>query len=113
MHSFAGIEDEEEITIDTLCFIGGEKEQCDEDNEVIVSGTEAEVDSLKKAVKEFNFTAHQFKVAPENISHQHFLTEGEQSLSIKLTLDTIDWQIINPVPDESLDDGPPPSFGHS
>jgi hypothetical protein len=106
LRSFTGIENEEVITIDTLCFIGGEKEQRAGDNEVIVSGTEAEVYSLKKAVKEFNFTDHKFRINPKKIYHQHFLTEGEQSISIKLALDTIDCQIEipeTPVPDDSLD----------
>ncbi len=99
--SFAGIDSGEEITINALHFIGGEKEQRDSDDEIIVSGTEAEVNYLRKAVREFNFKEHHFKIARKNINHHHFLTEDEQSISIKVTLDAIDYQLESPEPDKS------------
>lgn len=111
LRNYAGIDDEDEITIDVLYFIGGEKEQCDSDDEILVSGTEAEVNSLQKAVKGFNFAAHQFKIAPENIHHQHFLTEGEQSISIQLTLDAIDCKIKSPAPGDAFDNEVTPNLG--
>ncbi|BCA96861.1 hypothetical protein TUM19329_32220 [Legionella antarctica] len=102
--SYTGIDRGEKITIDTLCFIGGEKEQRDSDNGLIVTGTEAEVYLLKQAVREFNFVAHQFIIASENISHHHFLTEGEQSISIKLTLDAINCKVESPEPYNSSEE---------
>jgi hypothetical protein len=99
---FAGIEDDMEINIDSLQFIGGEKEQRDIANEIIISGSEAEVNSLKKAVNEFDFEKYFFNIDPKVISHQHFLTTGEQSISIELTVNDCHFKMNNPSPTEPL-----------
>ena len=100
LREFAGVEEDTEITIDLLKFIGGEKEQRDSEDKLIVSGTEAEVNSLIKAVKEFNFAKYHFRIDPKVISHQHFLTKNEQTISIGLSLSDCRFVIINPIPTE-------------
>ncbi len=87
LRDFAGLDATSNITIDVLEFIGGEKEQQDTEGSTIVSGTEAEVNSLEKAVAEFDYTAMHFILSDDAISHQHFLTTNEQSTSIELSID--------------------------
>ncbi len=87
LRSFAGLDASSNITIDVLAFIGGEKEQRDESGAIVVSGTEAEVLSLRNAVAKFDYTAMHFTLSADDISHQHFLTTNEQSVSIELSID--------------------------
>ena len=103
VREFAGIEEDEVINIDLLKFIGGEKEQRDDENEIIVSGTEAEVNALIKAVKGFDFAKYHFKIAPKAITHHHFLTKNEESVSVGLTLSNCGFEIIKPELTEELD----------
>lgn len=69
-----------EIQIDSLIFIGGEKAVW-ENGEIVLSGTENEVINLIKAVKDFDFTSANF-IKPKQISHNHFLTTGDEALTI-------------------------------
>jgi hypothetical protein len=69
-----------EIEIGSLIFIGGEKAEWD-NGELIVSGTESEVINLIKVVKDFDFTGSNF-IKPKQISHNHFLTTGDEALTI-------------------------------
>lgn len=80
------LEDEEEVTITSMQFIGGEKAQYDDGDHIIVSGTEAEVTSLCQAVSEYDFVGNDFKMLPDSIEHHHFLTTNEET--IEVTLDT-------------------------
>ncbi|CEG58755.1 hypothetical protein [Legionella fallonii] len=103
LRAFAGLGATSDITIETLAFIGGEKEQRDATNKILVSGTEAEVNSLKKAVTAFNFAALHLSLSPEDISYQHFLTSGEQSISIELDISEYTVQFEETTP-ETQDD---------
>jgi hypothetical protein len=103
LRDFSGADEDAEITIDTLAFVGGEKEQRDNMNEIIISGTEAEVTSLTKAVRQFDFKKHHYTINPEAINHHHFLTKDEQTISIELTLDKCTAEIISPLPTEESD----------
>ncbi|MGL5742001.1 MAG: hypothetical protein ACRCXC_05360 [Legionella sp.] len=73
------------IEIAKLQFIGGEKEQFDENEELILQGTEAEVLSLIKTVREFDFQKYHFLLHHDAIGHHHFLTQGDESLIIRAT----------------------------
>ncbi len=72
------------IDIISLQFIGGEKEEIDDD-EITLHGTEAEVRSLTKIVQQFDFKGHFFILHPDAIEHHHFLTSGDQSITITAT----------------------------
>ncbi|KTD43680.1 hypothetical protein [Legionella quateirensis] len=72
-----------DIQIDSLHFIGGEKAVW-EDGELILSGTEREVLHLTEAVKNFDYEGSNFR-KPKEISHSHFLTSGNESLTIEVT----------------------------
>ncbi|WP_298627472.1 hypothetical protein [uncultured Legionella sp.] len=87
------------IQISSLMFIGGEKAEW-EGKELILSGTEHEVSHLIKAVKMFDFSTVNFEINPANINHYHFLTSGDEILSIKVKKD----QCIYTKEDESKDD---------
>lgn len=78
------ISEKQEIKIERLDFIGGEKAEWEND-ELILSGTEAEVINLKTVVEQFNFSDHYFNIAPEQIYHHHFLTSGNQSITVSLS----------------------------
>ncbi|WP_454783022.1 hypothetical protein [Legionella sp. WA2022007384] len=80
------------IEIASLQFIGGEKKEIDGD-ELILKGTEAEVMSLTKIVQQFDFKGHYFILHPEAIEHHHFLTRGDQSITIKATPHTCNFYI--------------------
>ena len=82
------------IEINSLQFIGGEKAQYDNNNKLLLTGTEAEVRSLTKTVQEYDFKKNHFILDPQNISHQHFLTSNDQSIQITLTTKQCDF-IIN------------------
>lgn len=93
LRDFSGLDAASNITIDTLEFIGGERQQRDGRGEVIVSGTEAEVDALIKAVSEFNYATMHFSLAAQDISHQHFLTTNTQSIAIELSIDECSFEV--------------------
>ncbi|MCL5272707.1 MAG: hypothetical protein M1486_05320 [Gammaproteobacteria bacterium] len=75
-----------EIQIDNLIFVGGEKAAW-ENGELVLSGTENEVFNLIKVVHEFDFSGSYFKIDPEHVSHHHFITSGEEALTLKVQSD--------------------------
>lgn len=88
------------ITINELAFVGGEKCQKDEvSGEVLLSGTEIEVNCLYHAVKNYPFKEQLIDLDTSNVSHHHFLTSDEQSLSVTLDLNkwvyTFDEPLLN------------------
>lgn len=93
LRDFAGLDATSDITINTLTFIGGEKEQKDAEDNILVSGTEAEVNALRTAVAEFDYTATHFTLAAGAISHQHFQTTNNESISIELSTNECSLQI--------------------
>lgn len=74
------------IQIDNLIFVGGEKAFWEND-ELVLSGTENEVFNLIKVVREFDFSGSYFKIEPEHVSHHHFITSGEEALTINVQSD--------------------------
>jgi len=96
LNIFSGVEDDAHIHIESLHFIGGEREQRDVNNEVIVSGTENEVTSLVRIVSKFKFSDYGFNIKPNAIKHDHFLTKDEQSISISLTIESCHFEIKKP-----------------
>ncbi|CAM2859648.1 Uncharacterised protein [Legionella steigerwaltii] len=90
------------VEINTLKFIGGEAKEFDQNNEVTLEGTEAEVISLIKTVQQFDFKHRNFILYPDAIEHSHFLTKGDQSITIKVT-PYYDNFYIDPGVNEELD----------
>ncbi|MBL7479427.1 hypothetical protein [Legionella bononiensis] len=70
-----------DIQIDSLFFIGGEHAVWENDD-LILSGTEREVYYLTEAVRDYNYSGAHFS-KPKHINHSHFLTSGNESLTIK------------------------------
>lgn len=103
LRAFSGVEDDALINIESLQFIGGEREQRDENNEIILSGTEKEVSSLVQIVSNFKFFDHGFNIKPSAVKHYHFLTTDEQSISINLTTVGCNFEIENLSTSESLE----------
>ena len=79
------IEDEERITISSLDFIGGEKAQMDGD-EVVVSGTEREVTLIQEVIREYDFSEDNMGIGLSTVTHQHFLTSGNDSITVTLRI---------------------------
>ncbi len=72
-----------EIQINSLIFIGGEEAAWD-GGELILSGTETEVMCLKEIAQNFDYRRYYFS-KPHKIEHFHFLTSGDESLTISVT----------------------------
>ncbi|STX51456.1 Uncharacterised protein [Legionella busanensis] len=89
------IDDESLIEINKLMFIGGERRQYDNEGQILLSGTEKEVESLTDIVKTYDFTAVDIDIDENNIEHHHFLTSGEQSLTVKISLNELNYEIKN------------------
>ncbi|MDI1352988.1 MAG: hypothetical protein PSV35_09550 [bacterium] len=79
------LQTEDPITLNALIFIGGEKALYNEQQELMVSGTESEVVSLIQAVKDYDFIDDDFIIATENIKHLHFLTENNEAISLEVS----------------------------
>ncbi|PWY56891.1 hypothetical protein DGG96_03995 [Legionella qingyii] len=88
------------IDIISLRFIGGEKEEIDGD-EITSHGTEAEVNSLTKIVQQYDFKGHFFNLHPDAIEHHHFLTSGNEFITITATPHTCEFYINSGI-DEDL-----------
>ena len=81
------IPDEEEITIKSFQFFGGEKAQYDEQNQLSLSGTENDVLALAAAVKEYEYADDFLKIKMTDVGHFHYLTSHHESMAIEVTLE--------------------------
>lgn len=99
------IPNEIEVSIDNLFFIGGEKELW-EDGELVLSGTENEVTHLIKVVQAFDFKEFNIKINPQKISHYHFLTSNQESVTISVDTDECTFTIDAPEEEISSEDQP-------
>ncbi|CDZ78998.1 hypothetical protein BN59_03313 [Legionella massiliensis] len=86
------------LMLSELVFIGGEKCQADRGGEIILSGTEREVDCLTRTLIDFDFSGRLIDVKQEQIKQHHFLTSGDQSLSITVNLTNWSYLLDNPEP---------------
>lgn len=91
------------VELSELIFIGGEKRQFDVHGELVVSGTELEVACLSNILIDFDFKSLLIAVNPEQIKQYHFLTSGDQSLSI--TVNPVNWSYLLNNPEDSYDSG--------
>jgi hypothetical protein len=79
------------ITITAITIIGGEKKQINEHDELKISGTEAEVNLLKKYTAEI--CTEMFEVNPGvNPVFRNFLTKGASSIDIQVYANSIHYQ---------------------
>ncbi|WED43139.1 hypothetical protein [Legionella cardiaca] len=84
------IDEDKIIDIKRLEFIGGELSQYGDEGELILSGTQKEVDALKKASYQFDYVKAGFAIKKESIVHNHFLTSEDQSLKITVSQNKIE-----------------------
>ncbi|ARH00797.1 hypothetical protein [Legionella micdadei] len=81
------VEPDEPLMLSELAFVGGERGQIDADTgKLLVSGTEKEVYYIHEAIRHFNYKKFLINIDSKNIHHHHFLTSGEQFLSITVDL---------------------------
>lgn len=85
------VDDELTLYLTQLAFIGGEKAEFDENQELVLSGSENEVTYLKRVLKQFDFMDLNLKLY-QPVQHYHFLTQGNSSLTIHATLNS--WHYI-------------------
>ena len=79
-----GLQEDEALYLDRVFFIGGEKRQEAPDGSLIITGTEREVKALEKFIlgaweAEFDFSGKGVEYI-----YYNFLTEGEESLTVKM-----------------------------
>ncbi|WP_126320092.1 hypothetical protein [Legionella jordanis] len=87
-------EDDAILHLDELSFIGGEKEQRDENGDILLSGTEREVQALRNAVSNLQNLDFSIEIAPSNIHWHNFYTQDEMSISVEVQLNSIVYKII-------------------
>lgn len=88
------------VHIKSLLFIGGEKKELNANNEITLSGTEAEVESLKHVIPNFKFGAMNFISDDMVLEHKNYLTSGNSSISIELTINECRTLFCNPHAEE-------------
>lgn len=81
------------LYLEELRFIGGEKEQRDEKGELLLSGTEQEVNALKGGVTALDNLSFSVKIDPLSIHWHNFITHDDMSLTVKVQLDAINFVI--------------------
>lgn len=93
-----------EIYLYELAFVGGERLLFDEECEIINSGSEQEVNALQKVVREYDFKIEMIDMLGCNILFDNFLTRCDQE-ELSLTLSTFKWSkdIYTPTEDDSVD----------
>lgn len=99
------------VHIKSLQFIGGEKKEVDANNEIVLSGTEAEVESLKRVIGNFNFESMNFIKPAMPVGHEHYLTTGNSSISIALTIDGCTKTVCADMEEEEEEPNSAPKLG--
>lgn len=95
------LEDDTIIKIYELSLIGGERKQVDSDGELLVSGTEREVDALIQAYHSTDEIETWFLNDNAVFTAANFLTHGEMTIEVSVTPDIISYEVIDE-PDNSL-----------
>ncbi len=79
------------IVLSNFHFIGGEKEQFNDEGKLLVSGTAKEVNALVYTVEHFGFNKRQFTLASGATKHSHFLTDNEDTIDISVQTNNCDF----------------------
>ena len=82
IHSSLGLDDDQCFTISSLHLIGGEKKQVNERGDLLVSGTEKEVEALQHTLKYFKWKQKLFNLEQEAIKQSYFLTKNEDTINV-------------------------------
>lgn len=102
------IEEDDKIIVTSLLFIGGEKSQF-EGRELILSGTEKEVETLKEVASGFNYEEFNIMLKSRPV-HNHYLTSGELSLAVEVGINQFGWSYEHLADEEEIEDGDLESF---
>ncbi|KTD19902.1 hypothetical protein [Legionella londiniensis] len=102
------IEEDDKIIVTSLLFIGGEKSQF-EGRELILSGTEKEVETLKEVASGFNYEEFNIMLKSRPV-HNHYLTSGELSLAVEVGINQFGLSYEHLADEEEIEDGDLESF---
>lgn len=83
------------LQLHELSFIGGEIEQRDEVGELLLSGTEKEVNSLKKAIENLDDLDYSLEIDPSNITWHNFITRDDMHITVRVGRDCIGFEVID------------------
>ena len=81
------------VSIHSFSLIGGEKRQIDDLGNLLLSGTEAEVEALKSTVERFDFREHYFILSQDALKFHHYLTKNTDTIDVALNINSCIFRI--------------------